>query len=344
MLFPGYFPTDIPYQGVPGEGRLDEPARTVQEMIDRGAALIGTYAAAWDDSGLHNETFWLGWATVTQYGWTPGWPRIEQSVADFMDVFYGPGNQDLVQIYRIIMEAARFYESSWDRVPATRLKPTYGSWAGKGRDTTRIDLTLTPPALPFSYDETLIADRSYSRRYAQILEQAPLVRRDLRRAILSLQGKLGQVERNRYNLQVLLALAYFEKNFTDMLLSLQDVEGLLLKASQAVSEARSRDALSLLAQSHETVSRILRDRDEMWKGVVDVFEKSRYPKGRSLGGREFVHVLDDLKDHPADRRAGLDYMLEPLENIGLEEWNRQLTKYIRVFAAGRNLESPPLSQ
>jgi len=344
LLFPGYFPVDHPYRGVPRDGRLDEPARTVQEMIDRGAALLGTYAAAWDDSGLHNETFWLGWATVTQYGWTPGRPRIEQSVADFMDVFYGPGNQDLIEIYRIIMEGARFYESSWDRVPATRLKPTYGSWAGKGRDTTRIDLTLTPPSLPFSYDETLIADRSYSHRYAQILEQAPLVRKDLRSALLSLQGKLGQVERNRYNLEVLLAIAYFEKDFTDMLLSLQDVEGLLLKASQAVSEERSRDAVALLAQAHENVSEILRDRAEMWNGVVDVFEKSRFPKGQRVGGREFVHVLDDLKDHPADRRAGLDYMLEPLENMGLEEWNRQLANYIRVFAAGRSLESPTLSQ
>ncbi len=38
-------------------------------------------------------------------------------------------------------------------------------------------------------------------------------------------------------------------------------------------------------------------------------------------------MLDDLKDHRADRRAGLDYMLEPLENIGLEAWNQKLADF-----------------
>ena len=48
------------------------PARWFPRLLARSPnELIGTFAAAWDDSGLHNETFWLGWVMVSQYGWSP---------------------------------------------------------------------------------------------------------------------------------------------------------------------------------------------------------------------------------------------------------------------------------
>ncbi len=345
LLFPNYFSSEFLDDGRPVTGRLQDPARSIPKLLaDPNLELVGTYAAAWDDSGLHNETFWLGWATVSQYGWSPGGPHLEQSIADFMDIFYGPGNQGMTEIYRTLMEGARFYESSLDRVPARRLKPTYGSYAGKGRDTTRIDLTVHPPSLPFSYDETLITDRSYSQRYAPILAKAPEVEKRLDQAILALQGNLGQVPRNRYNLEVLLSIAYFEKHFVQMLRQLQKVEDLLTQASDDMRQERFEHLVSLLTQAHNLVQESLDQRGDMFRDLKATWEKSRFPKGQSAGGRDFVHVLDDLKDHRADRRAGLDYMLEPLENIGLEAWNRDLADYIKVFAKSRNLKVPDLGQ
>ncbi len=73
----------------------------------------------------------------------------------------------------------------------------------------------------------------------------------------------------------------------------------------------------------------------MWEGLTATWEKSRYPKGMSVGGRSFVHVLDDLKDHRADRRPGLDFMLEPLENSNLESWSASLSQFIQLFARSR---------
>ncbi len=339
LLFPNYFSSEFLDNGRPVQGRLDEPAKIIRQLLAEAPnELIGTYAAAWDDSGLHNETFWLGWVMVSQYGWSPNGPRVEQVSADFMDTFYGPGNQDLLEVYRTLMEGARFYESSLDRVPATRLKPTYGSWAGPGRDTTRIDLRLEPPPLPFAYDETLVVERSFSRRYASILAQMPEVRRRLDQAIGVLQGKLSTVSRNRYNLEVLLSIAQFERHFVTLLASLAEVEELMLRAAEAQNQERPRDVVSLLSQAYEQVRACLNDREAMWTGLKATWEKSRYPKGRSVGGRSFVHVLDDLKDHHADRRAGLDYMLEPLENIGLEKWNEGLARFIRTYAGSRGLE------
>ena len=343
LLFPNCLSSETTYRGRPLTGRVSEAAQTVRAALGRKTRAIGTYAAAWDDSGLHDETFWLGWATVTQYGWSPEAPSVEQSVADFMDVYYGPGNQDLIEVYRTLMEGARFYEDAWDRVPATRLKPSYGSWARKGRDTTRIDLTLEPPQLPFSYDMTLVVEDNFSRKYARQLEQAPQMLARLDRLIHQLEGKLGSDIRNRYNLEVLISIARLESHFCSMLLELREVERLLFEASALLDQGREDEVVARLVQAQRRVAGILADRARMWEELVATWEKSRFPKGRSVDGRQFVHVLDDLKDHRADRRPGLDYMLEPFENIGLEDWNRRFGAYIQSFAAGTGLPVPDLT-
>ncbi len=340
LLFPNYFSSEFLDDGRPVQGRLLEPAGLVPRLLrENPNELIGTYAAAWDDSGLHDETFWLGWVMVTQYGWSPDAPRAEQVIADFMDVFYGPGNQDIVEIYRTLMEGARYYESSLDRVPATRLKPTYGSWAGPGRDTTRIDLRIEPPPVPFAYDETLVVERSFSRKYADVLSQLPAMRLRLDQAVVALHGKLGTVTRNRYNLEVLLSIAQFERHFITMMSALKDAEDLMLHAAEAQRQDRPRDAVALLRQANGRVQDCLADRKTMWNELTTTWEKSRYPKGQSVGGRNFVHVLDDLKDHRADRRPGLDYMLEPLELTNLESWSASLTRFIHQYASPRKVEA-----
>jgi len=345
LLFPNYFPAV--YRGRKTGGWLTEPIRSVSSLLGRAANPLGTFCAAWDDAGLHGETFWLGWATATQYGWSPGQPAAEQSVADFMDVFYGPGNQDMVEVYRTLMKGAQFFESSWDLVPSKDTKPSYGNPWAKARGTTRIDLTLEPPALPFAWDCIMVVEPTFSRRYGKILKEAKLIDTGIEQVIYTLQGKLDRGTRNRYNLEVLLSIAYFEKHFIEMLLALELTERILLEASEAGREdyperAAEMGTINYLVRAHSTVEGILSDRARMWERLKAVWEKSRYPKGRSFGGRKFVHVLDDLKDHFADRRPGLEYMIAPLERIGLEQWNRQLADFIKDYAISHQLPVPEL--
>src|SRR5690606_36809124 len=69
LLFPDHFATQ--YRDRQITGRLADISRTVPDALSEGALTIGTFASAWDDAGLHVETFHLGWAMVAQYGWTP---------------------------------------------------------------------------------------------------------------------------------------------------------------------------------------------------------------------------------------------------------------------------------
>jgi hypothetical protein len=70
----------------------------------------------------------------------------------------------------------------------------------------------------------------------------------------------------------------------------------------------------------------------MWNDLITVWEKSRFPRNRAVDGREFLWVMDDVKDHFADRRRGLDYMLAPFQRMEIPAWHDELLGRIKIFA------------
>ncbi|MFQ6047933.1 MAG: hypothetical protein ACE5K7_01030, partial [Phycisphaerae bacterium] len=341
-LFPNYFTYQRHAQPTPG--RL----AAVYESTLRGTASrgnpIGTFAAAWDDAGLHNETFWLGWATMAQYAWTPGTPSLEQTVTEFMEIYYGPNISaaEMVEAYRSLQRGARFWEDSWRRVKSKVRPPAYGSSRGKGIGTRRTDLTLTPPQLPALPD--LKIRRRFSSRHAQALSEAPQRLHENERLIYRLQANLARASRNRYNLQVLLALAYFQRQFIDMLLDLNRIEDTLLQAARAEQTGQPQQAVGLLLQAHQIAGQILDQLDRTYSNLKATFERSRYPKGRSVDGRHFVHIMDDVKDHFADRRADLSFMIAPHQSLQLDAWRQKLARLIRAYAARHDIALKPLPE
>ena len=62
-----------------------------------------------------------------------------------------------------------------------------------------------------------------------------------------------------------------------------------------------------------------------------------YEKGRAVDGRAFVHVFDDVKDHVADRRADLSYLLEAHELMDASVWLRGLDEILQTYATSHGL-------
>jgi hexosaminidase len=339
-LFPNYFPTV--YRGRKISGRISGAAGIVPAGLEAGANPIGTFAAAWDDSGLHGETFWLGWATVTQYGWTIGSPSVEQNTADFMDVFYGPGSPDMVEAYKLLIEGARFYEDLWDRVISKERGPGYGNSNGKGVGTTRRDQTLGLPGLP--EPGSLALESSFSARYRDRLDRAAALERSIDRLVQMLTGNLSKVSRNRYNLEVLLSIAHLERYAIRTALALEKVEDYLVQASQSAAKNEPGRAMPRLVEAYNLSGNILEQRKLVMDELTRTWEKSRYKKSRSVGGRDFVHVLDDVKDHFADRRLGLEYMTAPFERMDLEGWRVKLGELLKQYAAEKNIPAEGMKE
>ncbi len=331
LLFPNYF--RVRFRGKELQGRLVDAANTIPKTLENKAELMGTFAAAWDDAGLHNETFWLGWATVTQYGWTIGKPGIDQSTADFMDAFYGYSSPEMTEVYRRLQDGARFYEDLWDLVPSKERGPGYGSSRGKGIGVDRFDQTLKLPPLPTPGDVNLSPEFNY--KYAAKIDEAAKLIKSSDMLIAQLQHNMTRVSRNRYNLEVILSIAYLERYTINTVLHLSKLEVLLMQASSAgLDFAR---VVNNLVEAHMVVDEIMKEEQDMWSKFTGVWEKSRFPKCRSVGGKDFVHVFDDVKDHFADRRLGLEYMIAPFERMGLEKWQKELDLIIINYAKAKNV-------
>lgn len=331
FLFPNYFQTK--FRGKQIKGRLEDAAKTVPATIVNGAELVGTFAAAWDDAGLHNETFWLGWATVTQYAWSIGKPEIHQSNADFVDAFYGYNAPNMIEVYTQLQQGARFYEDLWDQVISKERASGYGSSRGKGIGVDRFDYTLEAPPLPSQGD--IVMFPKFRERYGQKIKEASILIEKNDQLMSLLQQALTRVARNRYNIEVLLSLAYLERHAMTTLLNMAKLEDILIQASNARLDFPR--VIGQLLEAYHLAGEMLEEEKDMWNRFTIVWEKSQFPKCRSVNGKEFVHVLDDVKDHFADRRLGLDYMLAPFERIGLKEWQKKLGVIIQRYAEAKKI-------
>ncbi|MEQ6118143.1 glycoside hydrolase family 20 zincin-like fold domain-containing protein [Reichenbachiella sp. MALMAid0571] len=329
-LFPNYFSTK--YRNRQINGRLSDAYRDISNREGEGANLIGTFAAAWDDAGLHSETFWLGWATVTQYGWTKNTPSLQQNIIDFMDLFYGMDSPDMVETYVGLQEGARFYEDLWERKESVERTRGYGNSKGKGVGGEMQDLLIDPLMIPSAKD--LSVEPVFTVKYAEKINEATVLLEKNQRLILHLIRNITRVRHNSYNLEVLLSIALLERYTMNMVINLAKVEDYLVRASKADSE---NQAVSLLVEAHQLSGKILQEQNEMWKALNATWGKSRLAKGAGVGGKDFLHVYDDVKDHFADRRKGLEYMLAPFERMGIEDWRKQLSKVITDFSELHNI-------
>jgi hypothetical protein len=333
FLFPNLFPTE--YRGRQIQGRLPNARATVSTLRQNGVEnLVGTFCASWDDSGLHDEVFWLGWAAVTQYGWTHGQPTIEQTVADFFDVYYGPGNADITDLYRLLEEGARYYESLWDRKVSVERTTGYGNSRGKGIGAERQDLFLKLPELPDA--STLNVGGLFRERYTSKIESAKNLAPRIDVLAQKLTSKMTDGPRNRYNLEVLLSIAHLERFTLQTVLELARAEDHLLSASR-LAQSDPVAATHQLMEAYDTAGQILEAQEWMWRNLISVWEKSRFPRNRSVGDRQFIWVMDDVKDHFADRRKGLEYMLAPFERMDLPGWRARLLERIREYAERNGL-------
>lgn len=349
FLFPDHLPLDaeladpqaqnaddpLEFERGLSEGRI----RSAYQQLANGrfwqANPIGVFGAAWGDSGLHNETFWLGWAAAARYGWHPGTPSPEQHAAEFMRVYYGPGAGHLVETYRMMQRQARAWQRAWDRVVSKTRGPGYGNSDGKGIGTTRYDQTLAAPSLPQLPNLDFFP--RFGSQYRKLLSDVPARSLENDRLMHALQESLGQVSRNHYNLEVMLGLAAFTGHHWRLLAALAEAERSFDRARNAVRQNRLKEAMGHLVAAYNGVGRTEREGETAYRNLVTIFEKSQFPKGRTVNGREFLQVLDDVKDHWGGRTADLGYMFAPERSIGLADWRKNLRGLIEEFGKRNNV-------
>ena len=318
------------------KGRLESSFETLSNPKpgwDSKDSPVGVFGATWDDSGLHNETFWLGWATLAQYGWTPGMPSTEQHATDFMNIYYGSNVLALNDIYRELREQADFFKRSWDIESAPELRLLHGGYHQKVWQTprTRTKWTLPQPALPelfVAYKDISVTPVFIGKYNELVIRAKQMMHKNqlLREKIIE---NFNRADRNHYNLEVLLSLAEFTRHHNYLIVSLQEIENNL---QLAAGINQPNESLNYLISAYQLADKIIQDRENTFLNFQKTWEKSRYPKGRSVDGKEFYHVLDDVKEHWAYQEPDLTFYIAPEKRINLEGWKEKLASIIKEYA------------
>ncbi len=321
-LFPEYFYPPDPAK--PSPGRMEGIHQTVAHGPARPFDPLGVILAAWDDAGLHLETFWLGWAAGLSWAWNPAAPSPAEAAAQFCRVFHGPEAAGMVEAYRLLDRLARFWTGAWDLAPSKR-GPSY-----KRQWHPRFDRTLALPQLPDP--ENLDNASFWNVRYAELLARAEAAAADAQRADELLHENLGRVRRNGYALEVFLSLVALVEDHVRMLRALSAVERELDAARTDAGNVQWKSAEGHLAKAAELARVAAADREAMFRNLRATWEKSRLEKGCSVGGRSFVHIQDDTKNHPADWTPDLGYLVKPARELGLESWADRLDAVAAEFS------------
>jgi hypothetical protein len=330
-LFPGYFyderAGDDPAMG----GRVRANLATYRRGLAWQGRVVGTFTAAWDDGGLHNETFWLGWAVGAAAGWNVEPLDPDRLAVRFVRQFYGPETGGLVEALRLLDRQARFWDTSWDMVAAFRGPAYMLQWHE------RRDHVLALPNVP----ELAVLDNRpfFARRYAEVLAQAARMRAENDRLLELLTDNIPRAARNVYNLEVLLAVAHVCRHNLDLLGALAKAERLLSDARDCNRRGEYPQAVGHLRAAADTVQQIVEDGRGAFELYRATYEKSCFPKGRSVDGRDFVHVMDDTKDHKGDRRADLTFLIEREERLDLPAWLARLTQLTADYAHSHGVAS-----
>jgi hypothetical protein len=314
-------------------GRVEEITRKIaSDPARQSARVIGAITAGWADSGLHPETFWLGYAAGTAAAWNPA-AAAGDSAAAFYKLFYGPRAVDMDRVYRLMSGQAQFWSDSWETGPSQARKPIWGnsnSIFNPKRPAQDQFLPLPPaPTAELAYRSKWSDD---NRRRLQLAAEFLSQNDEL---LQLLQNNIQRADFNRYNLQVFLSVARLCRHNLEMLGDLARMDTLLASASAAQNHpheavAAADEALALAAAIRRRRNRLLRD-------VTATWYQSWYPRIAAANGRTFLHELDDVKDHRGDRTVDLSYQVLRELLLPLGDWVDGIRQARNRYAAAHDL-------
>jgi hypothetical protein len=347
-MFPDYFvlpPSRRLHPGRAEDGRVHGSVAQIQnDSARRNSDLMGLFVAGWADMGLHPETFWLGYATITAAGWNPHDPDPREAMNSFYPLFYGPSATGVDRIYQLMSYQAQLWNDTWDTVPSTSRKPIWGNSYGIFKPPRPAhDQAVSLPGVPSPSD--LSYDSAWSRDNARRLEVAADAMPGNDELLGLLYAAQRRVEFNRYNLEVFTSVTGLLRQNLRFVESLGRIDGSLSEAFASAKKSNYSEALAALDRALEIARRSRAERNAALRDAVAVWYKSWYPRVAEANGRRFLHELDDVKDHLPDRTVDMSYLVYRELLLPMDEWYERVQSTRNQYAQEHQLavRSEPLN-
>jgi hypothetical protein len=349
FLFPDYY-LRPPADALPGPGGgAYQPASpkpgAVQDMFDlisftpqrAEADLMGVFVAGWADTGLHPETFWLGYATGSAAGWHPRSPDPAELMSSFYNLFYGPSAENMGRLYQLMSTQAQFWKESWETVASTARTPIWGNYPREVFNPPRPADDQTLPALPVPSPDLLRVGYDWTAQNTRRLELAAQLLPQNDELLNLLHENQNRVKFNRYNLTVYTSIAALYRQNLEMLLDLARISHQLKSAETAAGKPDAAAALAALDRALDTAEYIHQQRNGALQDATATWYESWFPRVEEANGRRFLDKVDDVKDHLPVRTVDMSYLVYRELLYPLGEWFAQTVAVRNQYAQAHHL-------
>ncbi len=258
----------------------------------------GELCTAWDDSGLHFATFWMGFLASAEYGWTHESPdSIRQYWDKYLYRFFGPDTKGLYTAFHNLSKRVHFWNTAVMRKGTKR--------------TFRKDRLIALPSMKEP------PEGSWSDHFHTLMEKANEEKKKNAAAVKVLEKNMDRVKRNAYNLEVFASMGRFMEADAELVLSIGKMARYADKAAEANKNGDTGEVVSDLNEMATVADSAWEAYQTSYDKLKTVWQISRYPKG----GKGFV---PDRYHHFASRREDLSYLIMPEAEMDLPGYAQKL--------------------
>lgn len=339
-LFPLYFqlpPSDhLHLQRHDPPNLVGDILRSISDAPARSTTnLIGEVASGWGDKGINPEAYWLGYVAGAAAGWHPGALNPQAAMSEFYSVFYGSNVVDMDRLYQLMSEQDQTWGDSWDTVPSTSRKGIWGEAYGQiynpRKPASDQALPLPPsPGMDLAYNST------WSSENAKRIDLALEAKEGNDTLLGLIHENIQRAQFNRYNLEVYLTIADLYRQNITMIAGIHGMDAALAAAAK-IKDKDPKAAIAYVDSALDIATSIREERNVVLQNLVTTWDKSWFQRVEEANGRHFLHELDDVKDHEADRTTDLSYLIYREKILPFGEWVNSILAARNQFAAAHQL-------
>ncbi|MBT4501623.1 MAG: hypothetical protein HOC74_28095, partial [Gemmatimonadetes bacterium] len=291
------------------KGSFRDAADTIADAGKAGITL-GSITPSWDDSGLHTQAWMPRFVCAAEYSWSANGPDVDRWIDRFMRRYFGRQASDLRELFQLLQEGALFYYDTFQR--------RVWHWGEIGK--------IHLPDFP---REIVEYNPFWRRQYAQLLHVAQEERQKVARVLTIIDANLEREVENRYDLEIFRTCAELMRHNVDLVLMLGRLEEAICNAHNLHFSDRP-EGLKSLQRARAMIEENLEDRQKVFDDLVEVWDRTRLPKGLSLPEKPFLFSPDRAR-HFANRTPDMRYLIVDEELLGLEDYLERLKAYIADY-------------
>ena len=304
---PGLEPLFLPYHFRKRTIGCMEDSYNLLSSGAKSGAFDGMINTSWDDSGLHNQMWMLSFVTSAQYSWNGAAPALEEFEDSFFASYYGSQALNMKELYELLNEGAYYYTETLER----------NIWHHGEIGKTHI------PDLPRG--QYLEYDPYWNTEYKEMVKKSRKQSEKMLRALQIIETNKNLNLEHAYDFEVYESIA---KLLHHTCLTYQDLSNLEYTITEAHRNAfiDRKEAQNSLVKAEEIIEESLARRQKVYTELVNVWEKTRLPKGMSTPDKKYFYKMDRSR-HFANRTADMSYLIYDEQLLDMEGYLTKLKAY-----------------